>query len=65
MGEAPLLLADDALTGIVVTDSVPPFRLGDGRVKAKLVVLADAPACSRDAIRCIHDGGSIVELLEG
>jgi ribose-phosphate pyrophosphokinase len=62
VGEAAQLLADDALTGIVVTDSVPPFRLGEGKARGKLTVLSTAPLFS-EAIRCIHEGGSIVELL--
>jgi ribose-phosphate pyrophosphokinase len=62
VGEASQLLADDALTGIIVTDSVPPFRLGEGKARAKLTVLSTAPLFA-DAIRCIHEGGSIVELL--
>jgi ribose-phosphate pyrophosphokinase len=64
VGEASQLLADDALTGIIVTDSVPPFRLGEGKARAKLTVLSTAPLFA-EAIRCIHEGGSIVELLEG
>lgn len=62
VGDAAQLLADDALTGIVVTDSVPPFRLGGGRAGAKLTVLSSAPLFA-EAIRRIHEGGSIVELL--
>jgi ribose-phosphate pyrophosphokinase len=62
VGEASQLLADDALTGIIVTDSVPPFRLGEGKARAKLTVLSTAPLFA-EAIRCIHEGGSIVELL--
>jgi ribose-phosphate pyrophosphokinase len=64
VGEASQLLADDALTGIIVTDSVPPFRLGEGKARAKLTVLSTAPRFA-EANRCIHEGGSIVELLEG
>jgi ribose-phosphate pyrophosphokinase len=41
---------------------VPPFRLGEGKARAKLTVLSTAPLFA-DAIRCIHEGGSIVELL--
>lgn len=63
VGDAPQLLADDALTGIVVTDSVPPFRLGAGNALAKLTVLSCAHLFAQ-AIRRIHDGGSIVELLD-
>jgi ribose-phosphate pyrophosphokinase len=61
--QAQQVLAGDALTGIVVTDSVPPFRLNEGKVKAKLVVLPSAGLFA-DAIRCIHGGGSIAQLLE-
>jgi ribose-phosphate pyrophosphokinase len=62
VGDAAQLLADDALTGIVVTDSVPPFRLGEGKARAKLTVLSCAHLFA-EAIRRIHEGGSIVELL--
>ncbi|MDP3759287.1 MAG: ribose-phosphate pyrophosphokinase [Ramlibacter sp.] len=64
VGDAPQLLADEALTGIVVTDSVPPCRLGEGKARAKLIVLSCAPLFA-EAIRRIHEGGSIVDLLEG
>jgi ribose-phosphate pyrophosphokinase len=60
---ADQLLADPALTGIVVTDSVPPFRLGNGKARDKLVVLSSAGLFG-DAIQCIHGGGSITQLLE-
>ena len=62
VGDAAKLLGDDALDGIVVTDTVPPFRLGEGKARAKLTVLSSAPLFA-EAIRCIHEGGSIVELL--
>jgi ribose-phosphate pyrophosphokinase len=61
--DAQQVLADDALTGIVVTDSVPPFRLGEGKVRAKLAILPSAGLFA-DAIRCMHEGGSIAQLLE-
>ena len=63
VGDAQQVLADDGLTGIVVTDSVPPFRLGEGNAKAKLVVLPGARLFA-EAIRCIHTGGSIAGLLD-
>lgn len=63
VGDAPQVLADDALTQIVVTDTVPPFRLPAGKVRDKLVVL-DGATLFADAIRRIHIGGSISELLE-
>lgn len=61
-GAAPQVLADPALTGIVVTDTVPPFRLPAGPVRAKLQVLPTAPLFA-EAIRRIHAGGSLSELL--
>ena len=64
VGDAPQVLADDALNSIVVTDSIPPFRLGQGKVRDKLVVLSSARLVA-DAISNIHSGGSVVELLTG
>lgn len=63
LADADATLADDALDLIAVTDSVPPFRLVDGTVKAKLSVL-DSTALFSEAIRRMHDGGSITDLLE-
>ncbi|MDR6203941.1 ribose-phosphate diphosphokinase [Paraburkholderia graminis] len=63
VGDAPEVLDDDSLTRIAVTDTVPPFRLPAGKVKDKLVVLSSA-ALFAEAIRRIHTGGSISELLE-
>jgi ribose-phosphate pyrophosphokinase len=60
---APQLLAHEALAGIVVTDSVPPFRLPAGAVRDKLVVLPTAPLFAQ-AIACMHGGGSLTALLE-
>jgi len=55
-------LADSALDELVVTNTVPAFRLHSESIKAKLVILNVAPLFG-EAIRCIHEGGSIVELL--
>ena len=63
VGEASQMLADDALSGIVVTDSVPAFRLGEGKVRDKLVVLPSTKLFA-DAISRIHSGGSVTELLQ-
>ena len=63
VGDAPQLLADEALTGIVVTDSVPPFRLGQGQAAAKLVVLSGIDLFAQ-AVLCIHDGGSLTQLQD-
>ncbi|MGV8899283.1 MAG: ribose-phosphate diphosphokinase [Burkholderiaceae bacterium] len=63
LGDAHATLADDALDMIAVTDSVPPLQLIDGPVKAKLSVL-DSTVLFSEAIRRMHSGGSITELLE-
>ncbi len=63
MGDAPSILASDALDRIVITDTVPPFRLEEGDVKKKIAVLSCAAVFS-EAIRRMHAGESITELLE-
>ncbi len=63
LGGAGEVLADRALEKIVVTDTVPPFRLDPELARAKLTVL-DTAALWAQAIAAIHRGGSIVELLE-
>ncbi|GLU31122.1 ribose-phosphate pyrophosphokinase [Trinickia caryophylli] len=63
VGDAASILADDALTQIVVTDSVPPSRLPAGKVRDKLAVL-DSSGLFAAAIRCIHSGESIAALLD-
>lgn len=63
VGSAPQMLATEALSGLVVTDSVPPFRLPPGTVRDKLVVLPTAPLFA-EAITRIHGEGSITSLLE-
>jgi ribose-phosphate pyrophosphokinase len=62
VGEANTVLADPALEALLVTDTVRPFRIETGPVTDKLIRL-DAGALFAEAIRRIHSGGSIVELL--
>ncbi len=45
-----------------MTDSVPPLRVSAPGLAAKLVVVGTA-ALFAEAIRRVHCGGSIVELL--
>jgi ribose-phosphate pyrophosphokinase len=59
--KAAALLADPALEQLVVTDTVPPFRL-DAAARGKLRVISVAPLFA-DAIRRLQAGGSLVELL--
>ncbi|HET19037.1 MAG TPA: ribose-phosphate pyrophosphokinase, partial [Chromatiales bacterium] len=56
-------LADAALDSIVVTSSIPPFRLTAPELRERLVVL-DAAGLFAEAIRRLHEDGSLVELLE-
>jgi ribose-phosphate pyrophosphokinase len=64
VGKAGALLADSALDQVIVTDSVAPFRLAATPAAAKLTVLSVAGLFA-EAIRRLHTGGSLVELLEG
>jgi ribose-phosphate pyrophosphokinase len=50
------------LDGVVVTDTVPPFRLSPEIVSRRLTVL-DAASTFAEAIIRMHTGGSLVDLL--
>ncbi|MGZ8174233.1 MULTISPECIES: ribose-phosphate diphosphokinase [Methylobacter] len=62
VGKADQVVADPALDSLVVTNTLPPFRLNPELVRNRLTVLDVAPLFA-DAIRRIHNGGSIVDLL--
>jgi ribose-phosphate pyrophosphokinase len=64
VGKAGELLASSALDQVIVTDSVAPFRLAGTPAAAKLTLLSVADLFA-EAIRRLHTGGSLVELLEG
>jgi ribose-phosphate pyrophosphokinase len=53
----------DMFEKIVVTDSIPTFRLPPAFAQERIIAL-DAAALFASAIRRIHEGGSLVELLE-
>jgi ribose-phosphate pyrophosphokinase len=55
-------LGGSALDGILVTDSVPPFRLEPAVRDAKLTVVQIAPLLA-DAINRLHDGGDLESLI--
>ena len=59
---AERIVSDPTFEKILVTDSVPPFRLLPDIVGERLVVL-DTTALVADAIRRIQTRGSIVDLL--
>ena len=58
------VIEDPALESVTVTDTVPPFRLPPEVVERKVEVLDSAPFLA-EAVRRIHEGGSLVELMEG
>ncbi len=62
-GKASQTLSNSALEKVVITDTIPPFRLDPDLARTKVVVL-DAARLFAEAIRRIHSGESIVELLE-
>ena len=62
VGAADAVLADPALDKVLVTDSVPPFRLPPALLESRVKVLAAAPLFA-EAIYRLHSGGSLVELL--
>lgn len=63
VGDAQRVVADRDVDRIVITDTIPPFRLDPALVKEKLVIL-NAAELFAEAIRSIHTGGSIVDLLQ-
>ncbi|MFZ2406614.1 MAG: ribose-phosphate pyrophosphokinase, partial [Methylobacter sp.] len=62
VGKADQVVADPALDSLVVTNTLPPFRLDPELVRNRLTVLDAAPLFA-DAIQRIHNGRSIVDLL--
>lgn len=62
MPGAETALTDPSIERIVVTDSVPPFRLPPGPVRAKLEVVLAAPLLG-GTIRRLHRDEPLDELL--
>jgi ribose-phosphate pyrophosphokinase len=61
-GAANEVLANAAFDKVIVTNTIPPFRLDSQAARAKLEIL-DATPLFAAAIRCIHTGGAFEELL--
>jgi ribose-phosphate pyrophosphokinase len=57
------VLASPALEKVLVTDTIPPFRLPSALLGSRVEVLDSAPLFA-EAIRRLHSGGSLVELLQ-
>jgi ribose-phosphate pyrophosphokinase len=62
VGDANTLLADPLLESVIVTDSVPPFRIHAEDVRRKLVVLETAPLVA-EVIRRLRGAGPVSELF--
>lgn len=62
IGEASQCLAGPYLDKTFVTDSVPPFRLA-GKPTASRVEIVSAAPLFAEALRRLHDDGSISDLL--
>ncbi len=63
IGKANEVLQEKALKQVIVTNTIPPFRLGEGIREEKLVLLNAAPLFA-EAIRRIYTGESLTELKE-
>jgi ribose-phosphate pyrophosphokinase len=63
VGDAATVLDAEVLSSLTVTDTVPPFRLPEALLGRRIEVLGVAPLLG-EAIRRLHGGGSIVELVE-
>ena len=61
MPGAAEVIADPAIDRFVVTDSVPPFRL-EPKARGKIDTLPAAPLLA-DAIRCLHEGRALTDLM--
>jgi len=63
VGDARETLDTSVLEEVVITDTVPPFRLPSEFVDQKLKIL-DAAGHFAEAIRRLHEGGGLEDLLE-
>lgn len=59
---AESVIADPALDGVVVTDTIPPFRLSPGGARDKVEVLPCAPLFA-GAIRRLHENAPLADLM--
>ncbi|TLF48764.1 ribose-phosphate pyrophosphokinase [Halomonas urmiana] len=64
VGDANQVVSDPQLTKLIVTDTIPPTRLDAEVVSQHLEVVSAAPLFA-EAIRRVHENGSLTELLEG
>jgi ribose-phosphate pyrophosphokinase len=64
VGGAAEVLERPEIDRWLVTDTIPPFRLPPDLAARRLEVVSAAPLFA-EAIRRLHENGSLVELLEG
>ncbi len=64
VGEAGKAIAESKLERVVITDTVPPFRLDESILNERVEVVSAAPLFA-EAIRRIFGNGTITDLLEG
>ena len=62
MPGADEVVADPAIDRLVVTDAVPPFRLGSGPARDKIDILPAAPLLAA-VIRRLHEGRALSDLF--
>ncbi len=62
-GKPEETLQEPSLQQIIITNSIPPFRLENTRVKEKVTVLNAAPLFA-EAIKRMHEGGSVSALIQ-
>jgi ribose-phosphate pyrophosphokinase len=62
VGDAARVFAGPDIARLVITDSIPPFRLDAALLRDKVSVLDTAPLVA-EAIRRMHSGESLVALL--
>jgi ribose-phosphate pyrophosphokinase len=55
------VLADPAVERLIVTDTIPAFRLGAGAPREKLTILSSAPLFA-ETIRRLHEDRSLADL---
>lgn len=57
------VIADPVFEKVIITDTLPPFRLRADLVRERVTIL-DGAGLFGAAIRRLHDGGSVTELLQ-
>jgi len=62
MSGAEQAITDPAIERVVVTDTIPPFRLAPGPVRDKVAILPSAPLFAA-AIRRLHEDAPLTDLM--